>query len=64
MAKVPHIELAIRLSDGTFETKVLFPIDAPLNEREDAIARWLRLAGEAMAMGVNNLSATWEARND
>ena len=60
MAKAPHIELAIRISDGTFETKVLVPMDCAESEREAAIGRWLRLAGEAMKLGVSNMSANLE----
>lgn len=52
------IELAIRLSDGSFETKVIVPIDATDKERDSAIQRWLGLAAQALALGVENLSAT------
>lgn len=53
------IELAIRLSDGSFETKVIVPIDCDDKTRSKSIDRWLKLAGEAMALGVENLSASF-----
>ncbi len=52
------MELAIRLSDGSFETKVIVPLDATTEERNSAIQRWLALAGQAVALGVENMSAT------
>lgn len=52
------MELAIRLSDGSFETKVIVPMDATAEQRNSAIQRWLALAGQAVALGVENLSAT------
>jgi hypothetical protein len=52
------IELAIRLSDDSFETKVIMPLDADEDTRNKAISRWLKLSGEAMALGVDNLRAT------
>lgn len=58
MTKPLHIELAIRLSDGSFETKVVVPLYCSDAERSTAMERWLRLAGEAMALGVSNLEAT------
>lgn len=62
MTAPPHIELGIRLSDGTFETKVMVPMDATETARNDAIGRWLLLAGEAMRLGVANMKATLEPK--
>lgn len=52
------MELAIRLSDGSFETKVIVPLDATAAQRAAAIERWLALAGQAVALGVENMTAT------
>lgn len=61
------IELSIRLSDGTFETKVIVPLECSAANRQTAVKRWLKLAREAMSLGVSNLAANFErdeARND
>jgi len=52
------IELVIHLSDGSFETKVVVPIGASKEQMDSAIQRWLALAGQALAIGVENMSAT------
>ena len=56
--KALTIELAIRLSDGSFETKVIVPLNCDAQTRDKAVQRWLKLAGEAMLLGVENRSAT------
>jgi hypothetical protein len=56
------IELAIRLSDGSFDTKVIVPLDCDEAQRNRAIDRWMKLAGAAMALGVENLSATFPTK--
>lgn len=58
VARAVHIELAIRLSDGSFTTSVNVPLDCDEKTRNRAIERWMKLAGEAMQLGVENLSAT------
>lgn len=58
------IELAIRLSDGSFETKVVVPIDCDEETRNRSVDRWLKLAGQAMALGIDNLSATFPIKKD
>ncbi len=52
-----NVELSIRLSNGHFETKVTVPLRAGKAERDSAIERWLRLAGEALALGVQEMEA-------
>ena len=56
------IELAIRLSDGSFDTKVIVPLNCDEAQRNRAIDRWMKLAGEAMALGVENLSASFPVK--
>ena len=55
------IELAIRLSDGSFDTKVIVPLDCDEAQRNRAIDRWMKLAGEAMALGVEARGAALRA---
>lgn len=54
------IKLSISLSDGTFETSVSVPVAAGRAEYDAALARWLRLAGEGLSLGVSNLAADLE----
>lgn len=63
MSKTPNIELYIRLSDGTFETKVIVPLECSESERQTAIGRWLKLAGETMSLGVTNLAVNHDRKD-
>lgn len=53
-----EIELAIRLSDGSFVTSIKVPLNCSPEVRDASVKRWLHLASEAMKMGVDSLDAT------
>lgn len=43
----PHIELSVRLTDGTFETKLTIPAGTPADRRDALVGAWLGLMDEA-----------------
>jgi hypothetical protein len=48
MAKPVNIELMVRVSDDSFETRLSFPIDAAKDQRDAVVKMWL----EAMQVAV------------
>lgn len=46
-----NIDLSVRVSDGSFETKLSFPIDADKDQRDWIVQNWLR-AMEIAVKGV------------
>ena len=48
IAKPLQISLSVRVSDGSFETQLSFPIDATQDQRDWIVKSWL----QAMEMAV------------
>ena len=41
--QLPHIELSVRISDGTLESSVKVPINASPAEKNTAVMKWLEI---------------------
>ena len=41
--QLPHIELSVRISDGTLESSVKVPINASPAEKNPAVIKWLEI---------------------
>jgi hypothetical protein len=44
------LELAVRLSDGTFETKVSVPTTATKEQRQQFVATWFDMIRQALSI--------------
>jgi len=47
---VNHIELAVRLSDGSFDTSVKLPVDSSPENRDALVKAWFALIDQALTL--------------
>jgi hypothetical protein len=46
----PSVTLSVKLSDGTLESSVTVPLDAPQVQKDEAVARWLKVMMFGLSM--------------
>ena len=48
------VELSVRLTDDRFESKVVIPLDATDDERQDLVDAWIGLMDAGVKVGRGN----------